>query len=349
MKNKAKFILLTISFISFSNSAHALKFVIYTDEASGQVSEQVADLMKNTYPFNKFDIEVEIVKVPSNSLECFSSDGIERAITCKDLDHFQNDTLKRGGDQAMVVKDIGKYGGASKIGGGVPVMTTASSPRVMLHEYMHTLGLCDEYEYQASEADAACDQKGANLAFIEPEEPYWGDRSARNKHRWDIPWYDDIASITSITNSKGKKLGTGDVKYEQAVAVNLSKMPSVLRETTGLYKGKNCKNATYPKVVWHPGMESTVMNKVTNGLGAPLEKIVERLLSSKGVRKKMQINERVSSAPKEYHENGEHPAQISQLEKVTSDQVDDSKRGFFKSLLYTFKNIFENMTHSLTK
>ena len=51
-----------------SNSAFAYKFVIYTDEAVTNKSEQVAEIMKTTYPLNKFDIEVEIVRVPASEV-----------------------------------------------------------------------------------------------------------------------------------------------------------------------------------------------------------------------------------------------------------------------------------------
>ena len=48
------------------NSAHAYKFVLFTDDTKTQKADQIAELMKNTYPFTKFDIEVEIVPFTVN-------------------------------------------------------------------------------------------------------------------------------------------------------------------------------------------------------------------------------------------------------------------------------------------
>ena len=352
MKKNLNLILLVMSSMFVAHSAHALKFVIYTDEPTGKASEKVAEVMKNTYPFSKFNVEVEIVKVSSSELDCFNHNGIERALTCKNLEGFQERALKNGGDQAMVIKDLNKHGGSASVGESVPVMASGSNPRVMLHEYMHTLGLCDEYEYKASEADWYCsmDTGGANLVFITPEDPYIGDRFARNKHRFDIPWFKDILSTTPITNSNGKILGTGNVDFSQNVAVNPTKMPSTLSETSGLYKGKSCNNAKFPKAVWHPGGGSTVMEKVENGLGAPLEKIVERILASKGASRKMQIDEVNGAAPERFRGTGEHPAQVmSPAPEMAPAQADDSGRGFFKSFFDILQGAFESMTRSWTK
>lgn len=352
MKKNISLLLLVMSSMFAASSAHALKFVIYTDESSGKSSEKVAEVMKNTYPFSKFNIEVEIVKIATSELDCFSSNGVERALTCKNLDSFQKKALERGGDQAMVIKDLNKHGGSATLGGGVPVMASGSNPRVMLHEYMHTLGLCDEYEYPANEADGYCtlDSGGANLVMIAPEDPYVGDRYARNKHRFDIPWFKDIASTTPITNGGGKLLGTGSVDYNQNVATNLSRMPSALSETSGLYKGKNCNKAKFPKAVWHPGGASTIMEKVDNGLGAPLEKIVERILASKGTTRRLQVEEVSGAAPEKFHGNGEHPAQVMlPAPEAAPSQVDDSGRGFFKSFFDMLQGAFESMTRSITK
>lgn len=80
----------------------------------------------------------------------------------------------------MIIKDSDKWGGSSLVGGGVPVITTGTSTKAMLHEYMHTLGLCDEYEYAASEAHFYCKgEANPNLVFIDPLDPYAADSMAR--------------------------------------------------------------------------------------------------------------------------------------------------------------------------
>ena len=354
MKHNMKKVLLMTCLLAMSSSAHAIKFIIYTDEPSGQASEKIAETMKGTYPFNKFNVEFEIVKIDQSELDCQSSNGVERAITCNNKEGFQADALLRGGDQAMIVKNSDKYGGSSVVGGGVPVVTSSSPPRIMIHEYLHSLGLCDEYEYKKEEADAQCasevNRKTPNLVMITPEDPYNADMAARRTHQFDIPWYKDILPTTPITNAGGKYLGTGDVNFSQNMEPNNTGMASVLSEPSGLYKGKSCKNATRPKVVWHPGGSSTIMDKIENGLGAPLEKIVERILASKGAPKKMQVVEETQVIPKRYIAAGEQPVYASAPAPVPAPvEVNDSSRGFFKSFFDMLQNVLNTMTRAWTK
>lgn len=339
------FCLVTVAMSSMS-PAHAYKFVIFTDEAVTNRSNEVADLLKTTYPFNQFDIEVEVVQVPASELACESSQGIERLVSCTNEDEIQSAAMKRGGDQAMVIKNMSTWGGSSAVGSGVPVMTSGASARVMLHEYLHTLGLCDEYEYPAEEAGFYCNTERArpNLVFIEPKEPFAGDMVARTMHGGQIPWYDDIAAQTPITNLNGMKFGTGAVDFQKKAAPNTSAMPLALEEPTGVYKGKICNSAKPPRPSWHPGATATVMENVDAGLGAPLERIVERVLVSKGIRKKMQIDETREVAVKEESKGGE--VVVTPEPDAT---INNSDRGFLKSLLQWLQGIFDQIGSAISR
>lgn len=331
------------------NSAYAYKYVIYTDDTQTDKAEQISELMKTTYPFSKFDIDVEIVTLKPEELPCGSSNGIDRLITCDSSGDLQKRAMKSGGDQAMILKDSSKYGGSSHVGGGVPVITTQADPRVMLHEYLHTLGLCDEYEYKQSEAVVYCgtsrDTK-PNVTFIDPLDPYGSDSMARAKHSIQIPWFGDILSTTPITNTNGTRLGTGDVDLEKRAARNETGEPQVLGEPTGLYKGKVCNNAfPRPKTSWQPGSGTTIMESANAGLGAPLEKIVERLLVSRGARTKLQFMEEgpVKTVPKE------EPASSVVVDSHPMDRINDTARSFVKSFFSWTKDFFENVRKVLSR
>ena len=328
------------------NSAHAYKFVLFTDDTKTQKADQIAELMKNTYPFTKFNIEVEIVRVQPHELTCESKNGIDRLVMCDNAKDIQKMAIKRGGDQAMILKDMPKHGGSSLVGGGVPVITTTARPRDMLHEYMHTLGLCDEYEYKVAEATLACTNTGENLAMIEPLDPYASDSMARVRHVSQIPWFSDISSTTPITNTGGTRLGTGDVDFKKLSPVNTTSMGMMLSEPTGLFKGKRCRNAFPPKTAWHPGGSATIMENANAGLGAPIEKIVERLMISKGAKKKLQYYEEtdVVKPPKK-----EESAGSVVVSPRPMDKINDTARGFMKSFFSWTKELFENVKKVFTR
>lgn len=331
------------------NSAHAYKYVIYTDDDKSDKAEQIAEMMKTTYPFSKFDIEVEIVTLKLDDLPCDSSYGIERLITCDNSDDLQARAMKSGGDQAMILKSTDKYGGSSHVGGGVPVITTGSSPRAMLHEYMHTLGLCDEYEYAAVEADMYCNSKNKNdhpnLVFIDPENPYSSDSKARGFHSGEIPWYGDILPSVPITNTNGTILGTGKVEPGKRAAKNDTTEQQMLGEPTGLYQGKVCNKASpRPRISWQPGAGATVMENFNAGLGAPLEKIVEKLLISKGAKKKLQYEDEPVVKPVI-----EEPASSVVVVPEPMERINNTARTFVKSFFSWTKDLFENVKKVLSR
>lgn len=107
-------------------------------------------------------------------------------------------------------------------------------------------------------------------------------------------------------------------------------------DATGLYKGKSCKNASKKVHSWHPGGNSTIMDNVNNGLGAPLEEIVKEILASKGARKRENTFDSVVNTEPEI-EISEPPI-----------QVNNSPRNFFKSFFEAigsfFRSIFEVMS-----
>lgn len=341
---KASFLLSAMTF--FSHEVHAYKFVIYTDSEDTSKSAQVAELMKTTHPFNTFDLQVEVVKISPEELACESSHGIDRLVMCKNIDGIQAMAMRRGGDQAMIVKDMGKWGGSSAIGGGVPVITTGTDARVMLHEYMHTLGLCDEYEYAKSEAPLYCNTNPAapNLVLITPYSSYSSDQDARYKHRFDIPWYGDILPSTPITTG-GVSFGTGEVDFKKVSAQNTTDMKAMLEDPIGVYRGKVCNQSNPPKISWHPGSGSTIMDDSNAGLGAAHEKIVERLLLSKGAKKKMQFDNSPEPAKGELYE----PAGSVVVAPEPQPQVNNTSRSFFKSFWSWVQEIFESVGRSFTR
>lgn len=292
MKNASLTLLALIT--TLSTPAYAYKFVIATDEESGKKSEEVSQLLKTTYPFNTFEIEVEIIKIAKSELNCQSTAGIARLVGCDEKTAVQKKGMARGADQVMIVKDSPDYGGS---GGGVPIITTNASARVMIHEYLHTLGLCDEYKYKAEEAKYYCsDLKGSspNIAYINPLDPYASDDEARSKHSNKISWYSDISNKTPITNSGGSRLGTADVNYDRQSDKNPTSIGSALGPPSGLYKGQTCDNATPKRATWYPGGSASIMENAEAGLGGPLEKIVQRLLVKKGLKPKMTITDPVT-------------------------------------------------------
>ena len=349
MKKTLQICALVTTAMLISTTVHAYKFVIYTDEAATNKSEQVAEVMKNTYPLNKFNIEVEIVRVPSSDLECGSSMGIDRLVTCENIDEIQKKAMRRGGDQAMIVKNIPKWGGSSGVGGGVPVITTGTSPRAMLHEFMHTLGLCDEYEYAESEAGFYCSRESnqPNVAFITPLASYTDDTHAREVHGAKIPWFGDIFPLTPITNAGGLRLGTGTVNPNSVAPVNNSKEGQVLGQPTGLYQGKVCNKAKPARSTWQPGGGVTIMENTEAGLGAPLERVVERIMASKGARKKLAFEE-----PKEEYESPRYEEQKAGKVVVNPKpeyEVNDSGRNFFKSFFQWIQDLFQQFTNGFSR
>lgn len=316
--------------------SHALKYTIYTDEPDEKKAQEVVREMRDTYPFNTFNIDFEIVQIPEEDLKCESKLGIDRLVACN-TDKLVRDGAKRGSDQVMVVKNMAKWGG-SAAEGGVPVITSGTSARAMIHEYMHVLGLCDEYEYKPQEADIYCKESRSkpNLTVIEPlAGGYYNDAHARREHRFDIPWYKKIKESTPITS--GSALGTGDADYSKKAPLNSTTNPTLLDDATGLYKGKSCKNASKKVHSWHPGGNSTIMENVDNGLGAPLEEIVKEILASKGARKRENTFDSVVNTEPEI-EISEPPI-----------QVNNSPRNFFKSFFEAIGNFFRSIFEVMSK
>ena len=315
---------------------YALKYTIYTDESDGKKANEVINELKSTYPFNTFNIEYEIVQLPEAQLKCESKMGIERLVACE-TDDLVREAARRGSDQVMVVKKSDKWGG-SAAEGGVPVITTGTSARAMIHEYLHVLGICDEYEYKAEEAEIYCntDKQKPNLTIIQPlSGGYSSDTHARNEHRSEIPWYKKIKETTLITS--GSALGTGSVDYSKSAPKNNTTNPTLLDDATGLYKGKTCKNSSRNLTTWHPGGNSNIMENVANGLGAPMEEIVKEILASKGARKRENTFDTVV--------NREPNIEVSE----PPIQVNNTPRNFFKSFFEALGNFFKSIINAISK
>lgn len=287
---------LLISFILLFSSpvVFAYKMTVYTDQPDQSKAREVVRTFESTYPFNQYEIDFEIKTVSADELNCSpfratKADGTEEVITrnlsCSSS-NIARDAASRGIDQALIVKNVPEYGGS---GGSIPVMTVGSTPRMMLHEYLHTLGLCDEYEYAAGEAEIYCGDAGPNMTFIQPEPAYSSDETARGKHSGNIPWYEFIKPTTKITRGNPLSLGTGNVDSSVYATPNSTATASSIGSVVGLYEGKTCKNASPPKKTWQPGREASIMEFLEAGLGAGNEELVAKILESKGVRRKVTV------------------------------------------------------------
>ncbi|MBC7537693.1 MAG: hypothetical protein H7281_02640 [Bacteriovorax sp.] len=277
-----------------STSAQAYKISVYTDQPDQSKAQEVINTFKNTYPFNQYDIEYEVKSVQASQLNCKADAAIARLPEC-DTHAIVLDAAQRGVSQAIIVKDNPIYGGS---GGAIPVVTTGSPASVAVHEYMHTLGLSDEYQYSASEAVIYCKSVSSpNLAFIEPNpNGYQNDSSARSQHMGHIPWGEFIKSETPITHSGGTLLGTDGVNHDMYATPNSTGAPSRMGSSVGLYEGKTCKSAVPPLKTWQPGREASIMEFVAAGLGAGNEMSIAKALESRGVRRKTPLPENTSSA-----------------------------------------------------
>ena len=344
--------LIAVSVFSFCiERADAYKYVIVTDQENPTKSEEVVALLKTTYPFNTFSAEFEILKVDKAKLDCNSLNNIERMVGCQNEGEITKMAQKRGADQTLVIKDIPKYGGSSAIGGGVPVITTGSDARVMLHEYLHTLGLCDEYKFKAEEANIGCFAPGTppNVAYFEPANYYADDKNARYIHRIEIPWYSSILNETLITNSGGKVLGTGNLNRNASAFINTSPEPSMIKEPVGLFRAGICDNANPKRTTWVPQGVSTIMNDYNAGLGSYTEGKVDKILISKGLKKKMD-----NEVPRDAEIVDHNIVEQQQASKVVVNSqpdtnVNDSSRGFFKSFFGWLSGFIRDIGNAITR
>lgn len=311
---KEMVLLLSLGLSLISSNAFAYKMSIYTDEPNQTKALEVVNLFKSTYPFNQYELEIEIKAVAASELDCGSRHGIARLVGCE-TEAISRDAARRGIDQVLVVKNSAEYGGS---GGSVPVMTSKSPTSMMLHEYLHTLGLCDEYQYAASEAGLYCADGGGNMAIFAPNpEGYQSDAGARAEHMGDIPWSEFIKSETLITNSGGTKLGTGEVNRSLYATPNTTNGPSATSSAIGLYQGQTCKNALPPKTTWQPGREASIMEFLSAGLGAGNEAMVAKILDSKGLRKKEHLPETASSEV--FSSQNRRPKDSAESKGISSD------------------------------
>jgi hypothetical protein len=273
-----------------ASSAHAYKIAIYTDQANNKKAKEVVELFKKTYPFNQYQIDFEIKTISASELKCTSQGSDERYTKCNS-EMIAKEAASKGIDQAIIVKSSNKYGGS---GGSIPIITSGSPANMALHEYLHTLGLADEYPYPSSEANYYCkqnDPQGTNLTVIEPKASgYPSDSFARSEHMRQIPWGLRIKPETLITS--GQTLGTGKVSTQTLTPSNNSDDKNRISTAIGLYAAPTCLKATPPVHMWQPNGEITIMNNLTAGLGSGNEVIVIKALETRGVRKKFLIAER---------------------------------------------------------
>ena len=340
MNRKYLLSLSTFLMLTTVSNAFAYTLVLFTDDPDYNVGIDSIKAIRETYPFNKFDIKFKIARTKPADLDCNVKGDIERLITCQNSVAINAMTKKLNGDQALVVKNVPNYGGSSGIGAGIPVITSGTPPRAMLHEFLHTLGLCDEYEYKASEADRYCLNKKQqfNIAFIDPLPSYSGDSEARALHASSIQWFGDIAGTTPITNSNGSSLGTQkSIDPNKKAVVNNSTTAMMLEEPTGLYPSGMCENASQPIKTWKPSGTVTVMQNMTAGLSRPLEERVEKVLLSRGAVYKTELQPYIP------------PESLSQNTSTAEQNVDNSGRNFVGKVRSFVTDIYERVRKAISK
>lgn len=223
------------------------KILFLTDEPGGARAREVAAAFASTTPWSMFDITTEIMEKTSEELECAEGETIKRLITAN-RGLASTEASRNGADQAIIICNLSMHGGS---GGSIPVVAAnARSVQVAFHEFMHTLGFSDEYEYSASEALIYCadldHRTGVNLAHIVPLDSYASDEVARTEHSPEIPWYSNIFAATPITQDS--KLGT----------------PSSVTNTFGLFESATCRSAVPSIPMWKPGSATSIMQSTAS-------------------------------------------------------------------------------------
>ena len=177
-----------------------------------------------------------------------------RLMNCDFTSALSSISGETNADFTVFVKDSEEWAGAG--GGSVVTMTKIMPPLTAVHEFLHTLGFADEYEYpSACEADTYCPYLIAgyfsahNVAVFKDSPPYSSDIDARVKHANQIPWYEKIEEDTSIIT--GDQLGTPKAK-----------------DKIGLHQLSVCDLATDKVKSWKPGATITVMDDLEYG-GVP--------------------------------------------------------------------------------
>ena len=171
--------------------AHASHLVILTDQPSGAKAREIKRLIETTLPFkalnrNELSITVEILDPKRTPIECHTlhvkytkaeirsleywakkqgmtltkedlrkfREGydIPRSIEC-DRSELARIAARFQADHALFVRDNPYEGGS---GGDIPVILSGSREGIGLHEWLHTFGLADEYQYAKNEAAMFC-------------------------------------------------------------------------------------------------------------------------------------------------------------------------------------------------
>ncbi len=249
-------------------------YVIFTDEPSGATARETEQKLKEQPPFSLFELTFVIEIVPAAKLGCHRDAEIERLLLV-DTNFVTRRTAELGADQGMAICKT-SFGGS---GGNIPVASTEGGDvwKTLLHELLHTLGFGDEYPYSKSEAERFCTSRTprANIAYIEPTNPYASDQAARTSHQSAILWYGQILDQTLITH--GTQLGTS----------------TPARNVLGLFPAKTCKEINIH--TWKPGVAESVMEDTDNDLDAAYQTLVFELLIDKGVPLKNVPGEEVNN------------------------------------------------------
>jgi hypothetical protein len=270
----------------FNSTAMANKLLILTDEQSGAKAHEIAKLIQSTLPFkllksSEFTIEVEVLDPKIKPIACAAkriqytdaeiyslqywskAKGIE--ISAADLQKYKDgytidrlvecDTptlaslgVQYQGDRMLFVHTSPYEGGS---GGSIPVILSSSRSSIGLHEWLHTFGLADEYEYAQQEAPFFCAKTDwVNVAIFNDAPPYAGNDDVRIRHKDQIPWLPYLSATAALTTDG--HLGSPEFG-------NL-----------GIFRSRTCKLVTPELKSWKPTGYPTIMeDPFTNYIPKP--------------------------------------------------------------------------------
>jgi hypothetical protein len=249
-----------ISLPAFAQS-NPFKIVLVADPQAKARAQEFKTYILAKEPFKSLasEIEISISEMSVADLSCGNTIPTSpRIITC-DRNKIARRLSEVGAHNALVFTSKGS-GGA---GGSIPVASTDYPLSTMLHEFLHTAGLQDEYHYSESEQTHYCNPplKGANVALIKPNPAFANKQVALNKHGSEIPWNSYILQATPISTTQA--LGSpGTTTYQNSA---------------GLYEGGHCsKKANLTEKIYRPYVNS-IMKSLSD---RPIDKLYsDRLVS----------------------------------------------------------------------
>jgi hypothetical protein len=284
-------------YVEPTRPAKSYAIAIYTDQPEPTKAKEVIKLFESIYPFNRYAIDYKIVSVAPDFLKCKPYAAGSRVVTCI-TGNVKAQAAENGFDLAFVVKNMDGYGGS---GGGwhpqkreIPVITTSTPAMAMLHEYLHFIGLDDEYVHPtADEAESYCFSVGGEnsrmASFVLPNNSDLDPALSYNEQVRFVPWSSLIkdstfAAMSDIRDYKNNSSAGSGARTKSKYPVNFSDEPTRAITPIGLYLSSACLRSARGTAYWIPSAEISIMEDTSAGLGPAIEYLVERLLQLEGVR-----------------------------------------------------------------